>query len=93
MCSNPCGGPLPIIKISLFLLSIFVNDVMSTPKIITFLPVPPPGCQKSPCLSNPILYPEYLYLLKSEFLIKLAGPNKQFFSVGFSLMVTFLLIS
>ena len=41
ICSNPCIGPLPKIKISFFLLSIFVDELISTPKIIKFLPVPP----------------------------------------------------
>ena len=40
-----------------------VDELMSTPKIITFLPNPVPGNEKLPCLSNPILYPEYPYLL------------------------------
>ena len=82
VCSNPCVGPLPRIKISYFLLSIFADEQrLSTPKIITFLSVPPPGCQKNPCLSNVIPYPEYLYLSISAFLVKLTAPNKQFSSV------------
>ena len=80
VCSNPCVGPLPKIKISFFLLSIFVDELMSTPKIITFLPNPIPGDEKLPCLSNPIPYPEYLYLSLSAFLVRLTAPNKQFSS-------------
>ena len=41
------------------LLSILVDELISTPKIITFLPVPPEGYEKNPCPSNPILYREY----------------------------------
>ena len=59
-----------------------VDELMSTPKIITFLPNPVPGNEKRPCLSNPISYPEYPYLPMSAFLVKLTAPNKQFLSVG-----------
>ena len=61
-CLNPCVGPLPKIKISFFLLSIFVNEVISTPQIFKFLSVPP----------------EFLHLSISEFLAKLSATNKQF---------------
>ena len=44
ICYNPCVGPLPRIKISFFLSSIFVEELISTPKIITFPSVPPLGC-------------------------------------------------
>ena len=43
---NPCVGPLPRNKITFFLLSVFVDDFISTPKIITFLPVSPLGGEK-----------------------------------------------
>ena len=43
VCSNPCVGPLPKIKISFFLLSIYVDELISTQRIIIFLPVPPLG--------------------------------------------------
>ena len=66
------------LKYIFFLLSIFVHELISTPKIITFLPVQPLECEKKPCLSNPILYLEYLYLSISGSLIKLTTPNKQF---------------
>ena len=36
----------------------------------------------SPPLSNPMPYPEYLYLSISAFLVKLSAPNKQFSNVG-----------
>ena len=81
VCSNPCVGPLSKIKISFFLLSIFVEELISTPKIITFLPNPIPGDEKLPYLSNPIPCPEYLHLSISAFLVKLTAPNKKFCSV------------
>ena len=65
---------------------------MSAPKIITFLPNPVPGNEKLLCLSNPISYPEYLYLSISAFLIRLTAPNKKFSSVRYSLMLKLLLI-
>ena len=40
LCSNPCIGPLPKIKMFFFLLTIFVDELISIPKIIAFLPVP-----------------------------------------------------
>ena len=80
VCSNPCVGPLPRIKISFFLLSIFAHELISTPNITKFLPVPPLGCEKNQCLSNPIPYPEYLHLSISAFLVNVAAPNKQFSS-------------
>ena len=60
VCCNPCVVPLPKIKIYFFLLSIFIDDLISTPKIITFLSTLLPN-EKVPFLSNPISYPEYLY--------------------------------
>ena len=77
VCSSPCVGPSPRIKISFFLLSIFVDELISTPKIITFLPVAPLTCEKSRCLSNPLPHPKYLYLSISTFLVNLIAPNKQ----------------
>ena len=46
VCSNPCVGPLPKIKISFFLLSSCTEELKSTGKIITFLPNPIPGNEK-----------------------------------------------
>ena len=64
-----------------FLLSIFDDEIISTPKIITFLRVSLPN-EKVVSVSNPISYPEYLYLSMSAFLVNLTDPNKQFSSVG-----------
>ena len=77
MFSNPCVGPLPRIKVSFFLLSIFVEGLISTLKIITFLPKSTPN-EKGVSLSNPIPYPEYPYWSISAFLVNLTDPNKQF---------------
>ena len=63
------------LKYPFFLLSIFVDELMSTLKIITFLPNPVPGNDKLPCLSNPIPYPEYFYLPISSFLARLTASN------------------
>ena len=57
VCSSPCVRHLPKCKIFFFLLSIFVDELMSTPKIIKFRPNPIPEDEKLPCLSNPIPYP------------------------------------
>ena len=90
---NDGDQPLPKIKIYFFLLSIFVDELISTPKVITFLPNPVPENEKLSCLSNPIPYPEYLHLSISAFLVKLTTPNKQSSSVRQSLMLMLLLIS
>ena len=78
-CSHPCVGPFLTIKVSFFLLSIFVYELISTPKILTFLPNPVPENEKLPCLSNPIPNPKYLYLSMPTFLVKVTAPNKQFY--------------
>ena len=44
-----------------FQLKIFVVELMSTPKIFKFFPVPPEECEKNLFLSNPIPYPKYSY--------------------------------
>ena len=54
VCSKPCVGPLPKIKICFFLLSVVVDELISTPKILTFLLVPTEGCEKNHFLSNPV---------------------------------------
>ena len=55
ICFNPCVGSFSRMKISFFLLSIFVDERISTPKIITFKPTPLLNeNEKLPCLSNPI---------------------------------------
>ena len=53
----------------------------SAPEIITFLLYPPLGCVKLPLESNPIPYPEYLYLSISASFVDLTAPNRQFCTV------------
>ena len=65
---------------SFFLLSIWVEELISAPKINTFWPNPPPGNKKLDLLSNPS--PEYPYLSISAFLVTVTAPTKLFFSVG-----------
>ena len=74
-----------LILICLFLLSIWGEELISTPKINTFWPYLPPGNEKLPLLSNPIPQPEYTYLSVSAVLVKVTAPNKQFFNVGSSI--------
>ena len=78
VCSNPFVEPLPRIKISFLLLSIFVHGLISTPKIITFLPVLPLGCEKNYFPLNPTPYPEYLYLSISAFSVDVTASDKHF---------------
>ena len=59
-----------------FLLSVFVDEIMPTPKLLHFTLIQAPGNEKLPCLSNPIAYPEYPNLSMSAFLVKVTAPNK-----------------
>ena len=52
--SNSYVGPIPRIKISFPLLSICTDELISTPKMITFLPTLPSGKEYSPQESNPM---------------------------------------
>ena len=68
----------------LVLLFACLELLKSAPKIITFLPYPPLECVKLPLESNPIPYPEYLYLSISAFFVSisaffvnLTAPNRQ----------------
>ena len=54
ICSSPCVGPIPRTYIFFFLLSIWTEELISTPKINIFLPNPPLGNEKLPLLSNPV---------------------------------------
>ena len=69
--------PLPRTKMLLLLLLACTEPLISAPKIITFLPYPPLGCEKLRLESNPIPYPKYLYLSISAFFVNLTAPNKQ----------------
>ena len=57
------------------------EELPKSAPIIHFLTSPLPKLN-SPCLSNPIPYPLYLYLSISAFLVKLTAPNKQLPNVG-----------
>ena len=59
---NLSVGPSPIIKASFFLLSAGKKDFISAPKIMIFLPEPSVWNEKVPFISNPIPYPDCLYL-------------------------------
>ena len=85
--SIPCIKSLPRTKIFLGLLLTRVELFISAPKIITFLPYPPLGCEKDPFESNPIPYPEYFYLSISAFFVNLTAPNRQFSKVTYKLLV------
>ena len=52
--SNLCVGHLPRIKIYVFSLSICTDELISTPKIMKFLPMLPSGNDNSERESNPI---------------------------------------
>ena len=82
ICSSPSVGPIPRTYIFFFLLSIWTEELISTPKINIFLPNPPLGNEKLPLLSNPVPQPECPYFSISTFFVKVTAPNKQFFSVG-----------
>ena len=63
------------------------DELLSTPKIITFVAVPLMKLHE-PALSNFIPYPLYTYFSLSLFFIILAAPNKQFLNL--KLLVGFL---
>ena len=77
--SNPCVGPAPNIKIYFFLLSTCTEKLMSASNIITSQTNPPKKKKKVSFPSNPIPYPEYLYLLIQAFLVNLTVPRKLIF--------------
>ena len=54
VCSSPYVAPIPRTDMFFFLLSIWAEELISTPKINTFWPNPPPGNEKLPVLSNPV---------------------------------------
>ena len=74
-------GPFPRTNMSFFLLSIWAEELISTPKINTFWPNSPPRNEKLDPLSNPIPKPEYPYFSISALFVKVTALNKQFFSV------------
>ena len=67
--SNPCVGPSPKIKISLFLLSVCTDELISAPEAKTFFAMCPSVNVNSEGESNPMTQPLYLYLSRSAFLV------------------------
>ena len=64
-------------RISIFLLSVCFDKVLSTPKITTLLPhssIDNENCERA---SNPLPKPLHLYLLGSAFLVNLRALNRQ----------------
>ena len=72
--SNPGLGPLPRIKISLFLLSICTDNLISAPKIMTFISMLPSVNKNLEQESNTMQQPLYLYLSGSAFLVSFTDP-------------------
>ena len=68
-------------KTLFFLLSACTEELISPPKIITFLPNPL-ATDEGPRLSNSIPYPDYLDLPISTLLTNVTVRNKIFSSVG-----------
>ena len=77
--SFPCAWPSPKIKI-FFLLSAWFDELLSAPKITTFL-LQEFKIGKTQWESNLIPYMEQEYLPRSAFMVNLTGSNKQFFGV------------
>ena len=75
MQTNPCVGPFPRTNMSFHLLSIWGEELTSTPKINIFWPYPRPGNEKLDLLSNPIPKPEYPYFSISAFFVKVTAPH------------------
>ena len=68
----PCMKALPNTNTLFTMLLACTELLKSAPKI---LPFPPLGCEKDPLESNPIPYPEYLFLSTSEFFVILIAPR------------------
>ena len=61
--SKECIEPFPKIRISFFVLSTCLDELISAPNIVTFSPnLLLSDNKKRPTASNPITYPECLYL-------------------------------
>ena len=73
--SIPCVSPSPRIKISFFLLSACSDELISSPKIMTFFPMLASGNENPERESKPMPCPLFLYLSRSSFLVTLADPN------------------
>ena len=78
----PKVSPLPNSKKLFYRLSVWDGELLSAPKIMTFLAKLLPKFH-SPFQSNAISYPLYTYLLLSSSFPILHAPNKQFFNAKF----------
>ena len=74
---NPCDGPTPKIKISLFFLSICRDELISTPKVIIFFFHASSVNENSEREPNPMSYELYFYLSRSVSVASFTDPNKQ----------------
>ena len=75
--SNPCAVPLLIINTILFLLSIWTDEPISTPKIINFFLMLSSVNGNSERESNAMPQSLFLYFSRSVFLVSYTDPNKQ----------------
>ena len=81
--SKPCIVPLPRIMIFYPWLSISTDELISTSKIMTFLPKLKSGNENSERESNPIPEPLYTHLSGSAFLVQSIQVKKAFKSVDY----------
>ena len=63
------------------MLSIWIDEFISTPKKTTFLSTLPSGNENSERESNPISWPLYTYISGSALLASVTPANKQSFKV------------
>ena len=84
----PCTRALLNTNTLFTLLLACTKLLKSAPKIITLVPFPLLGCEKLPLESNPIPYPEYLYLSMSGFFVNLIAPGRQFSKVMLEALVS-----
>ena len=75
--SNPCVNPSLRIKISLFFLSTCTDKLTLTAKKMGFFPKFPSVNKTSEQESNPLPLLLFLYLSRSQFLVRFTYPNKQ----------------
>ena len=74
--TNPCVGSLPIIKIPFSLLSLYTDELISAPKIMTCFPMLASGKDNSEPELNPIPWLVHTDISGSAFLGSFAEQNK-----------------
>ena len=79
--SYPRDGVSPRIKISLFLISICTDELISDSEIMIYFPMLLSLNTNSVRESNSISYLLYSYLSRSKFLVSLTDPYKHLFNV------------